>query len=116
KNPFFEHADAEYLLAERSGRVVGRIAAIHNRLHNQTHGDRVGFFGFFESEDNQAVAEALLDAAAAWLRARGLNTIRGPASFSVNDECGVLVKGFEYPPTVMMPHNPPYYPALLEQA
>jgi GNAT superfamily N-acetyltransferase len=116
KNPFFDHAEAEYFLAERNGRAVGRIAAIHNRLHNETHGDRVGFFGFFESEDDQAVAEALLNAAAAWLRPRSLDTMRGPASFSVNDECGVLVEGFEYPPTVMMPHNPPYYPALLEQA
>ena len=60
KNPFFEHAEAEYFLAERDGEVVGRIAAISNRLHNETHGDRVGFFGFFESIDDQAVADALL--------------------------------------------------------
>ena len=60
KNPFFEHAEAEYFLAERGGEVVGRIAAISNRLHNETHGDRVGFFGFFESIDDQAVADALL--------------------------------------------------------
>ena len=116
KNPFFDHAAAEYYLAERNGHVVGRIAAIHNLLHNETHGDRVGFFGFFESIDDQAVAEGLLDTAAAWLRARGLDTMRGPASFSVNDECGLLVEGFKHPPTVMMPHNPPYYAALLEQA
>ena len=116
KNPFFDHADAQYYLAERDGVVVGRIAAIHNRLHNETHDDRVGFFGFFESTDDQGVAEALLDAAGGWLQQRGLDTIRGPASFSVNDECGLLVKGFEFPPTVMMPHNPPYYVALLEQA
>jgi GNAT superfamily N-acetyltransferase len=116
KNPFFDHAEAEYFLAERNGRVVGRIAAIHNRLHNETHGDRVGFFGFFECIDDQAVAERLLDAAGAWLRPRGLDTMRGPASFSVNDECGLLVKGFDHPPTVMMPHNPAYYAALLEQA
>jgi hypothetical protein len=116
KNPFFDHADAQYYLAERDGVVVGRIAAIHNRLHNETHDDRVGFFGFFESTDDQGVAEALLDAAGGWLQQRGLDTIRGPASFSVNDECGLLVKGFEFPPTVMMPHNPPSYVALLEQA
>ena len=60
KNPFFEHAEAEYFLAERDGEVVGRIAAISNRLHNETHGDRVGFFGFFECVDDQAVADALL--------------------------------------------------------
>ncbi len=116
KNPFFEHAEAEYLLAERDGEVVGRIAAIHNRLHNETHGDRVGFFGFFECVDDQAVADALFGAAADWIRPRGLDTLRGPASFSVNDECGLLVEGFETPPTLMMPHNPRYYPTLHERA
>jgi GNAT superfamily N-acetyltransferase len=116
KNPFFEHAEAEYFLAERAGEVVGRIAAISNRLHNETHGDRVGFFGFFESTDDQAVADALLDAAAEWCRARGHDVLRGPASFSVNDECGLLVDGFETPPALMMPHNPRYYVTLLERA
>jgi GNAT superfamily N-acetyltransferase len=116
RNPFFEHAEAEYFLAEREGRVVGRIAAIANRLHNETHGDKVGFFGFFEAIDDQAVANALFDRAAAWLGDRGFDTIRGPASFSVNDECGLLVDGFQYPNTIMMPHNPPYYRALHERA
>jgi GNAT superfamily N-acetyltransferase len=116
KNPFFEHAEAEYFIAERGAEVVGRIAAIANRLHNETHGDRVGFFGFFECRDDQAVADALLAAAAQWLKARGFDTVRGPASFSVNDECGLLVDGFETPPTLMMPHNPRYYVRLLEAA
>jgi GNAT superfamily N-acetyltransferase len=116
KNPFFEHAEAEYFLAERDGRVVGRIAAISNTLHNQTHGDRVGFFGFFECVEDQAVADALLEAAAAWCRKRGHDVLRGPASFSTNDECGLLVDGFDTPPTLMMPHNPRYYPLLLERA
>jgi GNAT superfamily N-acetyltransferase len=116
KNPFFEHAQAEYFIAERDGVVVGRIAAISNRLHNETHGDRVGFFGFFESIDDQAVAHALLTAAADWCRARGHDVLRGPASFSVNDECGLLVDGFDRPPTLMMPHNPRYYIPLLERA
>ncbi|MEP7228053.1 MAG: GNAT family N-acetyltransferase [Gemmatimonadales bacterium] len=116
RNPFFEHAEAEYFLAERDGEVVGRIAAISNRLHNETHGDRVGFFGFFESVDDQAVASALLDAAAEWCRNQGHDVLRGPASFSVNDECGLLVDGFETPPTLMMPHNPRYYIPLLERA
>jgi GNAT superfamily N-acetyltransferase len=116
KNPFFEHADAEYFLAEREGAVVGRVAAIHNRLHNETHGDRVGFFGFFECEDDQRVADALVETAAGWLRARGLDTMRGPASFSVNDECGLLVDGFDTPPTLMMPHNPRHYVRLIEAA
>jgi GNAT superfamily N-acetyltransferase len=116
KNPFFEHAEAEYFITERDGKVVGRIAAISNRLHNETHGDRVGFFGFFESIDDQAVADVLFDAASSWCRARGHDVLRGPASFSVNDECGLLVQGFETPPTLMMPHNPPYYIGLLARA
>jgi len=116
KNPFFEHGEAGYFLARREGRVVGRIAAIHNRLHNQVHGDRVGFFGFFESVDDAAVAAALVDAAAAWLEPRALDVIRGPVSFSTNDEAGLLVEGFDTPPAVMMPHNPPYYATLVEAA
>jgi GNAT superfamily N-acetyltransferase len=116
KNPFFEHAQAEYFIAERDGDVVGRIAAISNRLHNETHEDRVGFFGFFESIDDQDVANALLEAAAGWCRTLGHDVLRGPASFSVNDECGLLVDGFDTPPALMMPHNPPYYVGLLEGA
>ncbi len=116
QNPFFEHAEAEYFLAEQEGTVVGRIAAIANRLHNEFHQDRVGFFGFFETVDDQQVAAALLDTAAAWLRERGFDTMRGPASFSTNDESGLLVDGFQYPPTLLMPHNPPYYLRLLERA
>jgi hypothetical protein len=116
KNPFFEHGEAEYFLAERGGETVGRIAAITNRLHNETHDDRVGFFGFFEAVDDQAVADELFRAAADWCRQRGHDVLRGPASFSVNDECGVLVDGFDTPPTLMMPHNPRYYVRLLEAA
>jgi GNAT superfamily N-acetyltransferase len=116
KNPFFEHGEAEYFLAERADDVVGRIAAVSNRLHNETHGDRVGFFGFFECIDDSDVANALFEAAADWLRARGFDTMRGPASFSVNDECGLLVDGFDTPPVLMMPHNPRYYMPLVERA
>lgn len=116
KNPFFEHGAAEYFIAERDGVVVGRIAAITNRLHNEIHGDQVGFFGFFECVDDQAVADALLTAAADWCRALGHDVLRGPASFSVNDECGLLVDGFDTPPTLMMPHNPRYYVPLVERA
>jgi GNAT superfamily N-acetyltransferase len=115
KNPFFEHAEAEYFLAERDGQVLGRIAAISNRLHNETHGDRVGFFGLFESIHDHSVASALLDTASQWCRERSHDVLRGPTSFSVNDECGLLVDGFEFPPTLMMPHNPPYYIELLER-
>ena len=116
KNPFFDHGDAAYFVAERNGAVVGRIAAIENTLHNSTHEDRVGFFGFFECADDQPAADALFAAAADWLRPRGFDTVRGPASFSVNDECGLLVDGFDTPPTLMMPHNPRYYVDLIERA
>jgi GNAT superfamily N-acetyltransferase len=115
-NPFFAHAEADYFLAEREGKVVGRIAAIHNRLHNEVHHDRVGFFGFFECENDFRTAQSLLDAAGEWVRQRGCDVLRGPMSFSVNDECGLLVDGFDTPNTLMMPHNPPYYLTLLETA
>jgi GNAT superfamily N-acetyltransferase len=116
RNPFFAHGEAAYFLARREGRVVGRIAAVHNRLHNEVHGDRVGFFGFFDCRDDAPAAAALFEAAAGWLRPRGLDTLRGPASFSTNDECGLLVDGFDTPATLMMPHNPRYYVDLVEGA
>jgi hypothetical protein len=106
KNPFFDHAEAEYFLAERDGGIVGRIAAISNHLHNETHGDRVGFFGFFECIDDQEVADALFAAAADWCRGRGHDVLRGPASFSVNHECGLGVDGFDVAPALMMRRSP----------
>ena len=112
KNPFFQHAQAQYFVARVKGRTVGRVAAIKNDAHTREHGDRVGFYGFFECIDDPAVARALFDTAATWLRERGLRVMRGPMSPSVNDECGLLVKGFDTPPTLMMPHNPPYYVGL----
>jgi GNAT superfamily N-acetyltransferase len=116
RNPFFDHGEAIYFLAERDGRVVGRIAAIVNELHNETHKDRVGFFGFFEAVNDPLIVTALIETAADWLRKRGHDTMRGPMSFSVNDECGLLIDGFDTPPTIMMSYNPPYYSELLEQA
>ncbi len=122
KNPFFQHAEAEYFLAETEkggrakGEVVGRIAAIDNRAHIEFHDENAGFFGFFECVDEQPVASVLFDAAAHWLKERGRVLMRGPASFSTNDECGLLVDGFDTPPTVLNPHNPPYYVALVESA
>jgi len=114
RNPFFRHSEAELFLAERDGEVVGRIAASVYRRHLETYHDATGFFGFFESIDDRAVATALLDAAAGWLRGRGLRRMRGPASFTINDECGLLLDAFDQPPIVLMAYNPPYYPALLE--
>ncbi|HET6679843.1 MAG TPA: hypothetical protein VFG84_01470 [Gemmatimonadaceae bacterium] len=117
RNPFFEHAEAEYFLAERGEQVIGRIAAIDNRLHYEHHpADRVGFFGWFECADDQEAANALLEAASAWVRAHGLPAMRGPASFSVNDDCGLLVDGFETPNVLLTPWHPPYYAVLLERA
>jgi GNAT superfamily N-acetyltransferase len=116
RNPFYRHAERQLFLARREGRVVGRIAAIDDRLHRDTHGDGAGFFGFFECEDDQQAARALLDEAAAWLRGRGLCVQRGPMNPSVNDEVGLLVDGFDTPSVLMMPHNPRYYPALVEAA
>ncbi len=115
-NPFFEHGVAQCFLARVDGQVVGRIAAIDNQLHNQTHGEQTGFFGYFESVDDPPVAKGLVEAASSWIAKRGLATLRGPMSPSINHECGLLVEGFETPPALMMPHNPPYYEALLEQA
>lgn len=95
-------------IAERDGKIVGRIAAIRNRLHNDYHKDATGFFGFFDFADDE-VADALLNAAAGWLKERGLTSARGPYSPSINDVCGLLSEGFEDPPCVFMPWNPPRY-------
>lgn len=114
RNPFFEHGAVELYIAYRRGRPVGRIAAIENRLHNEFHNDRVGFFGLFESVRDPEVAGALLDRAAAWVRGRDLDRLRGPVNFSTNEEAGLLVQNFEDPPAILMPYNPPYYAELLE--
>ena len=119
KHPFHRHADVAYFLAERGGRAVGRIAAIVNRRHNEFHEERTGFFGFFECEDDSATARALLERAAEWLRARGMETLRGPTDLSTNEEAsspGILIDGFDTPPMIQMSHNPPYYEALMEGA
>jgi hypothetical protein len=115
KNPFFQHAAAQYFLARADGQTVGRIAAIKNDAHTHEHHDQTGFYGFFESAPDERVAYALFDAAAAWLRQHRYRVMRGPMSPSINDECGLLVDGFSTPPTLMMPHNPSYYVALHER-
>jgi GNAT superfamily N-acetyltransferase len=119
KHPFHQHADAAYFLAERGGRPVGRIAAVVNHQYNRFHGDRTGFFGLFECADDADAARALVEAASAWLRERGMERMVGPMNLSTNDELsspGVLVEGFDTPPAVMMSHNPPFYARLLEGA
>jgi hypothetical protein len=116
ENPFFRHAEMQLFLARRGGEAVGRIAAIVDRRHNEKQGEQAAFFGFFESENDQSVADALFHAAALWARERRMRTLRGPLNPSLNDEAGLLVEGFGSPPVVMMTYNPPYYPALLEAA
>ncbi len=116
KKPFYRDADRELFLAVRDGHVVGRIAAIENRAHNRYHNDRVGFWGFLETIDDQDVANALMRAAGAWLAARGLDVMRGPVMPSTNYDCGLLIDGFEHEPTFMTPWNPPSYERLVEGA
>lgn len=119
KHPFHQHADVAYFLAERGGKPVGRIAAVANHRANEFHGDTTGYFGLFESIDDPSVAIALLDRAAAWLKAKGLTVVQGPFNLSTNDELysgGVLIDGFDTPPAFMMGHNPPYYGRLMDAA
>jgi hypothetical protein len=116
RNLFYQRASRSLWIASRNGVPVGRIAAIENRAHNTFHDDRVGFFGFFECRDDGEASRALLDTASAWLRARGLEIIRGPVSPSTNHECGLLVDGFDRHPTFMTTWNPAYYAGLLENS
>ena len=116
KFPFYEHSEVQPFLALRGSEPVGTIAAILNNNHNKFHDEKAGFFGFFESVDDQEVADKLLQAATEWVRAKGMDVIRGPANFSTNEECGLLVDGFDSSPVVMMTYNPPYYANLIEKA
>jgi GNAT superfamily N-acetyltransferase len=115
RNAYFAESSAEYFLARGpDGTVQGRIAATRFARHLEIYGDATGFCGFFECVDAPAVASALFEAAGAWLRAQGLRRMRGPASFTINDEVGVLIAGHDRPPAVMMQYNPPYYQGLFE--
>ena len=114
ENPFFRHGEMQLFLAKRHGRDVGRIAAVVDRNHNEFHGEKAAFFGFFESENDPEVAARLIDSAALWGRERKMTIFRGPVNPTLNDEAGLLVDGFDSPPVMMMTYNPPYYAALLE--
>jgi GNAT superfamily N-acetyltransferase len=115
KNPFFAHADVELLLAVRQRRVVGRVGAIDDRLHQDVHRDNTAAFGFFEAEDAGA-AEALLRRVEAWARERGRSHVRGPLNPSLNESAGLLIDGFDTDSMLMMPHNPPEYAGFIEAA
>ena len=114
-NPFFEHAEMQLFRAVRDGRTVGTIGAIADRMHREVWQEPVGFFGVFEVIQDYAVAEALFDAAGAWLAERGLDVMRGPMNLNVNDECGLLIDAFDESPYIMMPYNKAYYQEFIER-
>ncbi|HCM16178.1 MAG: GNAT family N-acetyltransferase [Candidatus Cloacimonadales bacterium] len=114
KNPYYLHSEVRLFLAVEDSRVIGRISAHTNTQHQKEHKEDIGFFGFFECENNGKAAQMLFDAAAEWNRRHGFNTMRGPMNFSVNQEVGLLIDGFSDPPMVMMPHARPYYKELYE--
>jgi GNAT superfamily N-acetyltransferase len=114
KNPFYEHARVNLFLAERGGEVVGRVAAIDDDNHNQTPGDNLVFFGFFEAEDGEA-AKVRLARVEEWGWGRGRSAVRGPANPSLNHSAGLLIDAFDSDPFVMMPYNPPEYLRYVEQ-
>ena len=114
KNPFFEHAEAGYFLCEREGEVVGRISAQIDERWDEFQGGNDGMFGFFECANDVAAARALVGTAAEWLRERGRERMLGPMDFTTNDECGLLIEGYEIAPMILQPWHPPYYRDLLE--
>ena len=113
KHPFFEHGDAALFLARKKGKIVGRIMASDDPNYNSLHQSNVGCFGLFDCVNDRAVAAALFDAARKWLREKGRDEIMGPIDYSTNYVCGLLVEGFEFPPTLLTSHNPPYYESLI---
>ncbi|MHB1539144.1 MAG: GNAT family N-acetyltransferase [Solirubrobacteraceae bacterium] len=114
-NPFFSHGDGEYFIAVRDGAVVGRITAHINHAYNDFHGTKWGWFGFLEFEQDATVLSALIAAAEAWLRPRGCEKLVGPADFTMNEESGILIDGFDVEPMIKQPWHPPYYQRLLEE-
>ena len=116
KHPFFEHGDAALFLARVGGEIVGRIMASDDPRYNSLHRSNVGCFGLFECADDASVASALFNAAADWLRSKGRDEMMGPIDYSTNYVCGLLVEGFEFPPTLLTAHNPPYYESLMKGA
>lgn len=114
KHPFHDDADVCCFVARKEGKICGRIVAIVNHAHNRRYEEKRGFFGFFESIDDQTVATGLFKAAEDWLRGKGMTDIRGPVNPSLNYEVGLLIEGFDSPPTFMMTYNPPYYERLID--
>ena len=115
KHPAWKYMDGEYFAAWNDGQIVGTIAGFINHEHNRYQNENIGFFGLFESANDADIAAGLLAAASDWVRAKGADAIRGPASFTANEECGLLVDNFSQP-VIMMPYNPPHYAGLIESA
>ena len=115
-NPMFQHAEMQLWMARRDGRDVGRIAGIIERHHNEFHGERTAFFGFFECVDDPDVSAKLFETVSAWAKQKGMTRILGPMNPTTNDECGLLVDGYDSPPVIMMTYNPRYYATLIEGA
>ena len=116
KNAFFEHAEADYFIARRNGEAVGTIAAILNHRHNEFQEENVAHFGVFELMNDPEAAAALLATASEWAQKRGTNKIVGPVNLCTNDECGMLIDGFDSPPVILMTYNPRYYLDFMEPA
>ena len=114
--PFHQNAEVNLFILYDSGRPAARVAAIINHNHNKFHNEKTGFFGFFECVNSPEAARYILDAAARFCKEKGMERLRGPMNFSTNDTCGLLVEGFDSPPLIMMPYNPPYYIDLLEKS
>lgn len=114
-HPFYEHAEVQLFRAVRNGETVGTIAAIADELHPQVWNEPVGFMGEFEVIEDYAVAEKLFSAARDWLAQRGRRVMRGPMNLNINDECSLLIDGFDGPPAIMMTYNPRYYPSFFER-
>ena len=114
KHPFWEFSERVLFIARRGSETVGRIAGIVDRNYNQFHSEKMGAWGFFECIDDSEVAAALFSSVETWIRQKGMISLRGPLSPSTNYETGFLIEGFEYPPALMMPYTPPYYPGLVE--
>ncbi|MGQ9618469.1 MAG: N-acetyltransferase [Candidatus Aminicenantia bacterium] len=114
KHPFHKHADVEYFMVYSNDEPVGRISALVNHIHNKIYNERTGFFGFFESIDDKEVANLLFESAERYLKEKGMERMRGPMNFSTNEDCGLLIDGFEFSPVVMMPYNPKYYENLFK--
>ena len=112
-HPFYDENRCQAFIVTRNAKTVGRVVAIINRGHNQRYNDKVGFFGFFECHDDIEAARVLFHTAEQWLLDQGMDTVRGPVNPSLNYDCGLLIDGFDTPPTFLIPYNRDYYDSLL---